>query len=93
MTRAKLSLRGVAKSFEGKEVLRAVLAFRRLNLSTPPFPMQGPFDAVFCRNVMIYFNKTTQAEVVARLDEHAAGDCLVFESLRVGCSAHIAHRE
>lgn len=36
--------------------LKRMVVVRRMNLSTPPFPMRGPLDAVLCRNVMIYFD-------------------------------------
>lgn len=62
-------LRGQGKS-EGwylvKRELREVVEFRRLNL-IEPLPALGPFPAIFCRNVMIYFQKPTQAELVNRL--------------------------
>jgi chemotaxis protein methyltransferase CheR len=37
--------------------IKKYVLFRRINLSTPPFPMKGPMDMIFCRNVMIYFDK------------------------------------
>jgi chemotaxis protein methyltransferase CheR len=43
------------------EALKSHILFRRLNLATPPYPMQGPMDVVFCRNVMIYFDNDTRS--------------------------------
>ena len=45
--------------------LRALVQFAKLNLMEH-WPMQGPFDAILCRNVMIYFEKATQQKLVER---------------------------
>lgn len=50
--------------YEVKPALRNLVVFRRLNLSRPPFPMRGPLDAVFCRNVMIYFDMQVRTGLV-----------------------------
>ncbi|MBW8886304.1 MAG: protein-glutamate O-methyltransferase CheR [Fibrobacteres bacterium] len=44
--------------------LRALLRFARLNLATPPFPMRGPMDFIFCRNVMIYFDNPVRQRLL-----------------------------
>lgn len=42
--------------FQIKSNCRSLVTFQRLNLTNTPFPMKGPFDFIFCRNVMIYFD-------------------------------------
>ncbi|NMF97229.1 chemotaxis protein CheR [Aromatoleum toluolicum] len=46
--------------------LKRLLSFRRINLLDAVWPVQGPLDAIFCRNVMIYFDKTTQYSILKR---------------------------
>ena len=52
--------------------LKALVSFRPLNLVQPPFPMRGPFDVVFCRNVLIYFSDDTVRGLAAILSEALA---------------------
>ena len=46
--------------------LRRLISFRRINLLSPAWSVQGPFDAIFCRNVMIYFDRPTQYGILKR---------------------------
>ena len=47
--------------------LKRMILFRRLNLSRFPLPVRGSFDAVLCRNVMIYFTAEVRRNLVAEL--------------------------
>jgi chemotaxis protein methyltransferase CheR len=49
-----------------KPILQSFVRFRRLNLIDEQWPMQGPFDVIFCRNVLIYFDKALQAKLLNR---------------------------
>ena len=60
--------------YQIKDYLRETIMFRRLNLTDETFPFKGQFDFIFCRNVMIYFDKQTQAELVAKFYKHLAPD-------------------
>jgi chemotaxis protein methyltransferase CheR len=65
-------LRGTGR-FEGRARVRrdlaAKVAFDRLNLMDRDWPLEGRFDAIFCRNVMIYFDKPTQRRLIERYRE------------------------
>ncbi len=47
-----------------KPHLAAMIRFRRLNLMDETFPIKSPLDVIFCRNVMIYFDRPTQERLV-----------------------------
>jgi chemotaxis protein methyltransferase CheR len=46
--------------------LRQIVRFAALNLKSPVWPAQEPFDVIFCRNVVIYFDREVQKKLLAR---------------------------
>ncbi|PMR80857.1 CheR family methyltransferase [Halomonas urumqiensis] len=58
--------------------IMAMVEFQPLNLLAPRWSLQGPFDAIFCRNVMIYFDKSTQARILERFAPLLKPDGLLF---------------
>jgi chemotaxis protein methyltransferase CheR len=50
--------------------LRSKLSFARLNLMDEAYPVERDMDLVFCRNILIYFDKPTQGRVLERLCDH-----------------------
>ena len=51
--------------YRAAAALKSVLTFSRLNLSVTPFPMKGPMDLIFIRNVMIYFDDELRKRLLA----------------------------
>src|SRR5215469_9074631 len=61
----------------------SLISFGHLNFMDDRWPMRGPFDAIFCRNVMIYFDGPTKTKLVDRFTD----------LLRVGSWLYIGHSE
>lgn len=79
--------------FRVKTALREHVSFHQLNLLEGELPFSDMFQVIFCRNVMIYFDRATQEELVARLTRrlvpggylcvgHAEGLTVVKHSLQ-----------
>lgn len=58
--------------------LRQMTTFKQLNLLANSFPILGQFDAIFCRNVMIYFDKPTQRKILDKFRPLLKPDGLLF---------------
>jgi chemotaxis protein methyltransferase CheR len=53
-----------------KPHLAAIIRFRRLNLMDDHYPIKNPLDLIFCRNVMIYFDRPTQEQLVNKFHRY-----------------------
>ncbi len=68
------------------EEIRRLVHFAPLNLMEP-WPMRGPFQVIFCRNVMIYFDRPTQQELIRRFGEILEPGGYLFVGHSEGLSA------
>lgn len=62
-----------------REEVRSLVTFQQMNLRDAAWPLEGaPFQAIFCRNVMIYFDKPTQRHLLGRFRDLLEPDGLLF---------------
>lgn len=61
-----------------RKELRDMITFRQVNLLDAQWPVRGPFEAIFCRNVMIYFDKPTQRRILEKFIPVMHRDALLF---------------
>jgi chemotaxis protein methyltransferase CheR len=69
-------------TFIMSDIVKRMITYKQLNL-LHEWPMKGPFDIIFCRNVVIYFDKPTQRELFNR----------IADLLRLGGLLYIGHSE
>ncbi len=65
-----------------KKKTRNLISFNQLNIHHV-WPMKGPFDAIFCRNVLIYFDKKAKRDIIERM----------VAMLRAGAPLYLGHSE
>jgi chemotaxis protein methyltransferase CheR len=70
------------RSWQAGDAMRRLVSFRELNL-IGEWPMKGPFDVIFCRNTVIYFEEDTQSRVWSRFEP----------MLKPGGALYIGHSE
>ena len=58
--------------------LRRLIEFRRLNFMDADYGLPGKVDVIFCRNVIIYFDRATQEQIMQKLAAHLAPDGYLF---------------
>jgi len=64
--------------FRMKPEVRQMVTFRRLNLINANFPFAGAFHVVFCRNVMIYFDRNTQEVLLGKFHRYLSPGGYLF---------------
>ncbi len=64
----------LAGYLKARPEIRDLIAFRRINLTEDPWPIQTRFDVIFCRNVIIYFSRETQQGLFERMAGYLAPD-------------------
>jgi len=81
---------GSVPAYHAKDNLRSMVRVARLNLMDK-WPMKGPFNVIFCRNVMIYFDRSTQQKLINRFYDLLGPGGYLFVGHSEGLSA-ISHK-
>lgn len=77
----RFMLRGIAErqgEMKVKVEIQQMVEVRRLNLDQESDRVEGPFDAIFCRNVLIYFDAASKQRVVTSLVGHLVANGILF---------------
>ncbi len=73
--------------YEVNSFIKSMISFRKLNLMDETFPMKNPFDIIFCRNVIIYFDTETKDNLLTKYHKHLKSKGHMF----IGHSESLMH--
>ena len=71
-------VRGEEGKMRAQPNVRSMVELRNINLNDDAYAVDGPFDLIFCRNVLIYFDRETKASVINKLTRHLSPTGLLF---------------
>ncbi len=77
----KYFLKGTGENsgkYKTKPILQDMIVFKKLNLLDDVFPMKGKFDIIFCRNVIIYFDRDTQSKLFEKFSRYISDNGYLF---------------
>lgn len=77
----RYALRGVGKNagyYRMKDTVKKLIYFKRLNLLADTFPLKNKFDIIFCRNVVIYFDRNSQVKLFKQFYNYLNNDGYLF---------------
>lgn len=66
------------KEYTAKPILKDLLIFKKINLLEEPYPIQEKIDIIFCRNVIIYFDKPTQQKIFSQMEKILVDDGILI---------------
>lgn len=77
--------------YVASEKLKKEVTFRRFNLTNDYFPFKKAFDIIFCRNVMIYFDKTTRDQLINKFYDYLnpGGYLFISHTESIGRDQHM----
>ena len=67
-----------SNEIQAEDTLRDLITFAQFNLMSDPYPFEHKFDVIFCRNVLIYFDRPTATSVISRLSAALRPGGLLF---------------
>ncbi len=75
---SKVNIQGSNFEFEASQTLKNMIEFKKINLLEFPYSFKEKFDILFCRNVIIYFDKPTQKRLFSNMHSILADDGLLI---------------